>query len=77
MTSGNERRRVMEEHTSSVRSIRLRAYSEQRAEAYWKAMETDSGLDWLKYHEISAKFVRLCYRRQGLRKGGDNGRPGV
>lgn len=73
MTS-KERREVMEEHTSSIRSIRLHAYCERRAEAYWKAIETDSGLDWLKYHEITAKFDRLCFRRQGLRKGGTDGR---
>jgi hypothetical protein len=63
-----ERRAVMEEQTGSIRSLRLRAYCEQRAEAYWKARKTDSNLDWRKYHEISAKFDRLCYRRQGLRK---------
>jgi len=52
---------VMEEHSSSIRSIRLRAYCEQRAEAYWKAMRTGSNLDLLKYHELSTKFARLCH----------------
>lgn len=61
MIKGEERRKVMEEHSSSIRSIRLRAYCEQRSEAYWKAMRTGSNLDWQKYEDITRKFVRLCH----------------
>lgn len=65
-----ERRRLMEEHSSSIRSIRIRAYCEQRSELYWKALETNSGLDWLKYNDMSNKFVRLCLGPTSKRKGG-------
>jgi hypothetical protein len=56
-----ERRKIMEETPTSIRSIRLRAYCEQRAEAYYKAQRTNSDLDWLKYHDLSHKFARLCH----------------
>lgn len=68
MVHGEERRKLMQEHSSSIRSIRLRAYCEQRAEAYWKALSTGRDMDWYKYQQLSQKFARLCHGNR--KKGG-------
>ena len=68
-----ERRKVMEEHTSSIRSIRLRAYSERRGEAFWKAVESGADSDWRKYQEWTTDFDKLCNRRNSHKRRRSNG----
>jgi hypothetical protein len=61
-----ERRKLMDEHPTSWRSHSVRVFCEQRSEAYYRALETGSKSDLIKYEELTKKFVRL----HGLKKRG-------
>jgi hypothetical protein len=63
-----ERRKLMEEHPTSWRSIRVRRMSEERAKLYWEAKRTGSSTTWLKYELLSTKFARLHAPKETRKK---------
>jgi hypothetical protein len=59
MSNDYEKRKLRDEMSYSWRSMSIRSFCNRRSELYYKALKTGSKLDWGKYEDLSAKFVRL------------------
>jgi hypothetical protein len=59
MSEAYERRKLLDELPYSYRSLSIRSYCNKRSELYYEALRTGSKLAWLKYEDLTAKFVRI------------------
>lgn len=60
---------IYNESPTAWKQLQIRRICQDRSETYWKAIQTGSTLDWLKYVEMTESLDRLTARDKRTRKG--------